>query len=449
VLVGYTYYATLKEQFRAEKADDIVAVADLKASEIETWRKERLNDAAFIFRSTQIASEVHDITSRPGRPFKVPDWMSSMYLNHQYASMRLLSPTGEVLCTLPPERAEIPLSDEVMGIVRRVEVEKRVLLSSLSRHENRDTRMRLVVPLFLPLRGDSLLAGTVVIGIDPEKFLYPLIETWPTHSATAEVALVAVERDSVVFLNRVRHRSESALTLRMSIREPHLPAAMAARGLEGVVEGRDYRGVPVLAAIRPIRNAEWYLVAKIDLDEVYAPLRERSWFVAILAGALILSTALAMLGLWRNQTARLYKKQYEAEVSRKALATHYNYLTKYANDIILLMDDNGSILDANERAENLYGYGREELLRLNLRDLTGASDIRIETTWSDTGEAAGTIFETTHRRKNRSLLSVEVSARAIEVEGKWFHQGIIRDITQRKQHEAQIARLNRIHAVLS
>jgi len=449
VLVGYAYYAALKKQFREDKADAVIAVANLKASEIETWRRERLNDAAFIFRSVQIASEVHEITSRSERPFKVPDWMSSMYLNQQYASMRLLSPTGEALCTLPAERAEIPLSDEVMDIVRRAAVEKKVLLSSLNRQENWGTRMRLVVPLFLPRRGDSLLVGTVVIGIDPEKFLYPLMETWPTPSATAEVVLVAVERDSVVFLNRLRHQPESAVTLRMSIREADLPAAMAVRGLGGVVEGRDYRGVPVLAALRPIRSAEWHLVAKIDLDEVYAPLRERAWFVAFLAGALILSTAFTIFGLWRNQSARLFKKQYEAEVSRKALAAHYNYLTKYANDVILLMDDKGNILDANERAEDLYGYEREELLHLNLRELTTASDTRLESTSNDSENATGTIFESAHRKKDRSIFPVEVSARAIEVDGMWFHQGIIRDITQRKQHELQIARLNRIYAVLS
>jgi hypothetical protein len=41
---------------------------------------------------------------------------------------------------------------------------------------------------------------------------------------------------------------------------------------------------------------------------------------------------------WRRQQARFYQRQYEAELERKALTRYYEYLTKYANDIILMMD---------------------------------------------------------------------------------------------------------------
>ncbi len=70
-------------------------------------------------------------------------------------------------------------------------------------------------------------------------------------------------------------------------------------------------------------------------------------------------TALLLYGLICHFLAR--------ELERQALAQRFDYLSKYANDIILLMDSQGRLLEANDRAVAAYGYAREELLRLNIR----------------------------------------------------------------------------------
>ena len=49
----------------------------------------------------------------------------------------------------------------------------------------------------------------------------------------------------------------------------------AVLGQEGIVEGVDYRGVPVIAAVRAVPDSPWFLVARMDASEVYAPVRER------------------------------------------------------------------------------------------------------------------------------------------------------------------------------
>ena len=52
--------------------------------------------------------------------------------------------------------------------------------------------------------------------------------------------------------------------------------------------------------------------------------------------------------------------------------------------------------------------------------------------------STGVLFETVHRRKDGTTFPVEISSRSIEVDGKKFQQGIIRDITERKNVEAAI-----------
>ncbi len=56
-------------------------------------------------------------------------------------------------------------------------------------------------------------------------------------------------------------------------------------------------------------------------------------------------------------------------LSHRTLAQRYDLMSTYAHDIILLVHPEGNILDATERALAAYGYSREELLRLTIKDI--------------------------------------------------------------------------------
>ena len=138
----------------------------------------------------------------------------------------------------------------------------------------------------------------------------------------------------------------------------------------------------------------------------------------------------------RNQQTRFYRRQYEAERKRRALAQRYEYLTRFANDIILVTDQSLRILEANDRAVTSYGYTREELLNLHLIDLypPGSQQV-LDTLMCHVEEESGLIFESMQQRKNGRTFSVEISLRLIELEGEKLFQEIIRDITERKRTE--------------
>ncbi|MFB3895169.1 MAG: ATP-binding protein [bacterium] len=137
----------------------------------------------------------------------------------------------------------------------------------------------------------------------------------------------------------------------------------------------------------------------------------------------------------------LQRKQNELQIQQlnRMLEKRINYLSKYANDIILLLDEHGKILEGNDRALKAYGYSAEELFRLNIRDLR-TSEVRgqVDEQMHITDQQNGFIFETFHLRKDTTSFPVEVSARAVEIEGKKVYQNIIRDITERKKAEEQL-----------
>jgi PAS domain S-box-containing protein len=247
----------------------------------------------------------------------------------------------------------------------------------------------------------------------------------------------------VLYLNELRHQKNTAVKLRLPMTDTLLPAVMAAMGKEGMAEGHDYRGVPVAAYISHIPDSPWFMVAKVDKDEIYAPLKRQArniWTIIIL---MIVLLAAVLSVLWQSERRGFYKKQYRLESEKQALIRHYDYLTKYANDIIFLLDENRRIVEVNQKGVDIYGYTHEEMIGMD------AERIRVEdqrpqfrAQMEELKARGGLIYEAMHRRKDGSAFPVEISARVIEIEGKKYLQGIVRDISERKRFELEIQQRN-------
>jgi PAS domain S-box-containing protein len=280
--------------------------------------------------------------------------------------------------------------------------------------------------------------------------MYPLVGSWPTQSRTAEILLVRSDGNGVLFLNEPRHRAGGEPVFRMPLSERDLTARMVARGMEGIVEGPDYREAPVLAAIKKVPDTPWFLITKVDTEEIYAPIRERAWFTAILVSLLILVAGAVVGLLWRHQRACFYRKLYEEERLQNSLAERIEYLTRYANDIILLYDQNLKIIEANERALEAYGYSREAITRIGLEDLRCGEVLPdLVEQMRRIRQHGGMLYESLHCRRDGSTFPVESSVRFVEIDGRPFYQAIIRDITERKRAEQRIDRLTRLYEALS
>ena len=139
----------------------------------------------------------------------------------------------------PPERRAC--DSYTKKLVAEVRQRKEIIFSDLYLDDvAKEIRLCLAVPILSPQ--DQTLVGVILLKIDPQQFLYPLLQTWPTPSRTAETELLRQEGNEVVFLNELRRRPGSALNLRFPIDSPSLCAAMVARGVKGAFEGMDYRG---------------------------------------------------------------------------------------------------------------------------------------------------------------------------------------------------------------
>jgi len=96
-----------------------------------------------------------------------------------------------------------------------------------------------------------------------------------------------------------------------------------------------------------------------------------------------------------------------------------------------------NILDVNESALKQYGYTREEFLRLNSMDLRPAEDN--ELLFMDAGQNAttsGTSLQWRHKKKDGTIIYVEIFNYQIIYEGKPVWLGLSIDITEKTKAEA-------------
>jgi signal transduction histidine kinase len=219
-----------------------------------------------------------------------------------------------------PVSNESPCAHYAADVVRCLK-DRKVMMSDFHRHDD-DGRIYLSVMTPLIDREDhDRPLGVLVLRIDPHAYLYPFIKTWPSPSGSAETLLVRREGDDAVFLNELRFRSGTALSLRIPLTQTRTPAVRAALGQLGVMEGVDYRGVPVIAAVQPVPDSPWSMVARIDASEVYTPLSDRLWMMVVLVAALLLGTGAGFSMLWRREALRFYRDRYAAaEALRKSEA---------------------------------------------------------------------------------------------------------------------------------
>ncbi|MEO5333340.1 MAG: response regulator [Magnetococcus sp. YQC-5] len=150
------------------------------------------------------------------------------------------------------------------------------------------------MPISVTGKEGTSMGYVVILCIDVQQFLFPLVNVWPFPSSTAETLLAVRDGNDTLFLNKPRYWSGGFLSLRLPMPatgKSQVPAVRGVMGEHGIMEGLDYRGVPVLAATIPLTRLPWIMVSKMDQEEAYAWLRFQAWafFCAMLAIFLLVS----------------------------------------------------------------------------------------------------------------------------------------------------------------
>lgn len=423
-------------------ASELSAIVDLKLEQVCSWRKERISDANFVANNPQIHRNTGLLAA--GTPSstaqkEMREWMSSMYRNGQYGRIVAFDRRGRVLVSVPDSTAGP--GPFAAALMERAAAGRSMLFSDLAAVDGERTVLDVIIPVFAGSRPADPWIASIVLSIDPQRMLFPILRSWPIPSASGQLQLVRREGLEMVFLSELRDTTARPLSLRVPLETSDFPAAKGIRGQTGLLRGTGVHGDRVLAVVRPVPDTAWFIEAQVDEDEVYGPVGEYMRFVVVVIGLLVAVGAVSFALFVRKKEADHYRHEYERSIERQALVRHFDYLTRFANDIVVLIDDTGGIREINNRGEAAYGYDRASMMGMNVTLLAFWPDNAEETTRIrtaldvDTDEHRGVLFEADHRRSDGSTFPAEVSARRLTVEGSRFIHAIIRDISERRRSE--------------
>ncbi len=117
----------------------------------------------------------------------------------------------------------------------------------------------------------------------------------------------------------------------------------------------------------------------------------------------------------------------------------YRALFDQAGDAIFVHDMGRRILEVNETACEMLGYSREQLLKMELPEITLPEHAEHIASRMKQLERQGRItVEAVHRTSGGELIPVEISARCIQYEGAQAVLSTARDISGRKQNEQRL-----------
>ena len=335
ITAGYSYYKSYEKQYRIKIEQELRAIAGLKVNEIVQWRKERMGDAGIFFKNVNFSNRVKQYLDKPTNAdaqAKVLVWIKKAQQEYQYNHLRLYNTEMVEQISYPAwtEPADSSVVRSALTAVRS----KQIIFHDFYRDEHDH---RVYLNIFIPILDEEhhdRVLGVLAMRIDPETYLYPLIMRWPTPSRTAETLLIRREGSDVVFLNELKFYENAALNLRVPLTEETVAAVKAASGKEGIVEGIDYRRTPVLAYTCAIPNSPWFMVARMDLSEVYAPLKEKLWMTIVLMGTLLIGAS-AVVGLvWRQQQVSFFKEQSRSAERIRKLNRVYAVLSDINQTIV-------------------------------------------------------------------------------------------------------------------
>jgi len=440
---GYLSYLHYKKRFLTEASARLEAISALKAAELHDWRRERVADAEILRLNPSLHRLARRIIGNPSdvrAREELRAWLEGYETYGQYDRIFLLDAGGAELMSFLAPGESVP----AFLVQMKADVLKAGRTEFLDFHRDAEEG-NIHLSLLIPIQAEHPAAtspGLLVLRIDPFKYLYPFITEWPVPSASAETLLVRSEGDEVVFLNALRFRPDAALKLRFSLKNNRLPAAMAALGLEGIVQGADYRGVPVLAALRAVPDSPWRIVTRIDLEEVQAPLRERLWLMMLVLGALTAAAGGGLATAWRHQRLGDFRRLAESAAAlRRSEGLLHKISANFPHSYLFIIERNMTVGFASGQELQKRGLDPGSFIGLTLEQVFGERAEYVRGHYLRTFAGEETEFEMFFDGQHRLYRAVPILDARGGVERILV---VAENITERRRYEERMAVQRRI-----
>ena len=278
-------------------------------------------------------------------------------------------------------------------------------------------------------RADGSFAG-IVYAVIPTDHFARLFSTMDLGAHGA----VSLRTDTLSLIARYPEAQKSAApgSTNVSRRLAEVVRANPRAGSYVAVTALD--NIERLNAYRKISSYPLYVIVGIGTEDNVAAWRNEALKIAALALIVILVILTASTLMYRSWQIQLQARDALARASNR----NQQFL-RNASDGVHILDDRGNLLELSDSFAAMLGYTRDELLGRNVRTWDAKwddSELRSVIERQLAGRQLA-LFETQHRRRDGSIVDVEVTGHPLELDGKTVLFNSSRDITERKRAGAE------------
>ena len=444
VVGGVVYYKYEAEKIKKSRYKEIHSLAKLKSDLLSGWLRERQSDILVISESPIYQDAVQRwLENRKDENLKkkLTERLAVVKKRYNYSEIMLVDSLGNVYLTTGDHQEfdqffkarlrESSYSGSPLHTgIYRCQLDHEIHFDFISQLKNEQEK------------SDNVF---LVFRTNPEVQLFPVLMKWPGVSRSGETIIISRKGDSLVYLSELRFKQGAALNLRVSLDSDSAPLLSKDINSEGMSIGIDYRGKEVLSDISRVPGTDWFLVSKIDTEEIFDDLNFKMVVFAIvgLLGNIVLFMGFAMIYSLNSKTH--YRRLYEQEKYQKQKLTDseekFSKAFYSSPDAILITDmASGLIVDFNQGLLDLTGYTSEEI--------SGGSSISLKI-WKST-EYRDMVVARVLEAGELSNLQIEYlykdgttryglfSAKQMEFAGQKCLLSVVKDITDRVEMEIEL-----------
>lgn len=433
-VIGYLFYLDRRSTIEAELYQHVVAIKEIKLQQISKEQLQRKQIISSFLQLPDIEKDLSNaLTNKIANKINsnISIWSKELRRDFDFLSVNIFNRNADLVYS----------TDSTKGIFNNfLKHELRVILNkdssaltNLYLGENKN----LIQSIITPVKKSGTVIGYIWTEVSFFEYLYPILSYTKQESDEVEFILIKNKSDLGFVLKDVKENDAfilKTLPLSKKYKTEYESLITGRRNNKDVM----FNGVKIIASINEIPGTDWFLIAKINQDKVAESTKKTALVVFIISLLLIILSASITYAIWKRSRLHFITRTVNLRKEKDALNERYTSLTRYANDMILSLDREGQILEANQKALDTYGYSKDELLKMNLLDLCVDRKKDVEIIFSSINTRDGILYETNHKRKNGTIIPVEISAKLIQQGDIEILLAIIRDNTERKKLELDL-----------
>ena len=294
IILGGIYYSRSKKLL-PHSSELVTSIAEQRGEQIAKFIAQQESNAVTVAQLPIVAQLIVGKVTHESFAKQIQRYADLF----EVENILVIEPSGKVLFSLDQAVAtgtrlfDVPseLSYSLMRVVLS-------MTPDVSSFEFDPLIKRTAVYSSVPIFKDKTLIGMVALQLN-EQSIADSVTNYLGLGSTGEVVLGSRTADGTRIIMPTRNDPDASFKkpLRFSADEP-FPLQVAVRGTNRLMEAKDYRNKQVLAATYYIPNADIGLVAKIDIQEMFASLVAlRSALLALGLLALVLGILVLLFGL--------------------------------------------------------------------------------------------------------------------------------------------------------